>query len=139
MNIHERNLRARGSLAGALCLACNAAALAADFDFDTAAAAALSPPPGTVIDAANLEHSAQLLDPDFAALVAEGWVTVTVGEPLSFEPHPNYVAATTSGAAGTTLGEAPGVLQGYRGGRPFPGELSPSDPRAGDKLVWNMR
>jgi len=109
---------------------------AGDFDFDVSAATELSPPAGTVIGADNLEQAAQLIDPDFAELIAQGWVTITVGEPLSFDPHPNYVAATTGR---TTLGSEPGELFDYTGGRPFPGELSADDPRAGEKLVWNMR
>ncbi|MCB1749295.1 MAG: DUF1329 domain-containing protein [Gammaproteobacteria bacterium] len=113
--------------------------MAGDFDFDIATAQSLSPPVGTVIDSSNLENSIQLLDPEFAELVREGWLSITVGEPVSFDPHPNYIAATEAHAGETTLGDAPGVLNGYVGGRPFPGELSQDDPRAGEKLVWNMR
>ena len=110
-----------------------------DFDFDTITATELSPPVGTVIGSDNIEQSTQLLDPDFAKLISEGWLTVTVGEPLSFDPHPNYVSTTQEHAGQTTLGNEPGVLLGYQGGRPFPGELSVDDPRAGEKLIWNMR
>ncbi|MEQ8663862.1 MAG: DUF1329 domain-containing protein, partial [Gammaproteobacteria bacterium] len=129
---------ARRALAGACC-AVAGVAMAGDFDFDLATAAALSPPPGTVIDAANLEQAAQLIDKEFAELISNGWVTITVGEPVSFDPHQNYVTTTAQNAGQTTLGSAPGVLEGYAGGRPFPGELSTDDPRAGEKLVWNMR
>ena len=112
---------------------------AGDFVFDLATASELSPPPGTVVGGDNVEQSAQLIDPDFANLITEGWLTVTVGEPLSFDPHPNYVSTTEQRAGQTTLGDEPGVLLGYQGGRPFPGELSVDDPRAGEKLIWNMR
>lgn len=130
--------RARRGLLGVLSLA-SAGASAGDFDFDITTASSLSPPAGTVIEAANLEQSAQLLDKEFAELVQEGWVSITVGEPVSFDPHPNYVAVTEQQAGQTALGSEPGVLEGYAGGRPFPGELSTEDPRAGEKLVWNMR
>lgn len=114
------------------------AAPANDFEFDLAQAQELSPPPGTVIDSANLEQASQLLDPEFAGLIADGWVTITVGEPRSYEPHPNYIAATEEHGA-ATLGPETGDLENYTAGRPFPGELSTDDPRAGEKLVWNMR
>ncbi|MGR8919583.1 MAG: DUF1329 domain-containing protein [Gammaproteobacteria bacterium] len=112
---------------------------AGDFDFDLETAMELSPPPGTVIDSSNLEQAAQLIDPEFAQLIADGWLTLTVGEPVSFDPHPNYVAATEAYGSGTSLGATAADLTDYQGGRPFPGELSQSDPRAGDKLIWNMR
>ncbi len=112
---------------------------AGDFDFDTAAALELSPPVGTVIDSSNLEQSEQLLDPDLADLIREGWLTITVGDPISFDPHPNYVSATEQHGSETALGANPGELLNYVAGRPFPGELSGDDPRAGEKLIWNMR
>jgi hypothetical protein len=112
---------------------------AGDFDFDVAEALELSPPPGTIISSDNLEQAAQLLDPDFADLIAQGWVTVTVGEPIAFDPHPAFIQATEQYGAQTQLGANPGELINYVAGRPFPGELSTSDPRAGDKLAWNMR
>jgi hypothetical protein len=115
------------------------AAVAGEFDFDLTQAQSLSPPVGTVINAANLDQAAALIDPDFATLIRDGWVSITVGEPLSFEPHPNYVAATEQHAGQAQLGAEPGDLLNYAGGRPFPGELSKDDARAGEKLAWNMR
>lgn len=138
MNHPIRSLTWRGA-AVCLLVAASTPGSAGEFDFDVAAAQALSPPPGTVIDSTNQAQFAEILDPEFAELIAAGWVTITVGEPLSFEPHPNYVAATANNAGNTTLGSAPGPLDGYAGGRPFPGDLSVDDPRAGEKLVWNMR
>jgi len=114
-------------------------AQAGDFDFDLARASELSPPPGTVIGADNLEQAEQLLDPDWAEVIRQGWVTITVGEPLSFDPHPNFVAATEAHAGQVQLSDPPGNLQNYVAGRPFPGVLSADDPRAGEKLAWNMR
>ena len=114
-------------------------AAAGDFDFDLAEAQSLSPPTGTIIDSSNLEQSSQLLDPDFAELIRNGWLSITVGEPTSFDPHPAYVAATVEHGGQTQLGSNPGELLNYVSGRPFPGELSQEDPRAGEKLAWNMR
>lgn len=115
------------------------AARAGDFDFDLAAARASSPPPGTVIDAGNVAQYAAIMDSEFATLVTDGWVTLTVGEPLAFDPHPAFIAATEQHAGQVQLADGPGALQGYVSGRPFPGELSTDDPRAGEKLAWNMR
>ncbi len=123
--------------AGLVCF--TASSGAADFDFDVEEAMSLSPPPGSVIDSTNLEQSTQLIDPEFAELISQGWLTITVGEPLAFDPHPNYIQATTDYGSGTTLGPTAADLENYVAGRPFPGELSTDDPRAGDKLIWNMR
>lgn len=123
----------------AAALAAGPAAQAGDFDFDIVGIQELAPAPGTVIAPENLEQFRQLLDPDLADLIAKNWVNITVGEPLSFDPHPNYIAATERYGGQTRLGEKPGELLNYIAGRPFPGELSVDDPRAGDKLIWNMR
>ncbi len=131
-----RGLRAGVALASALVAA---VVQAGDFDFDTAEIQELAPAPGTVIAADNLEQYRQILDPDLADLVANNWVAITVGEPLSFDPHPNYVAATQQYGGQAQLGDKPGELLNYTAGRPFPGEPSLEDPRAGDKLIWNMR
>jgi len=114
-------------------------ALAGDFDFDTAQIQEMAPPPGTVINAANVAQYKQILDPDIADLIAKDWLSIPVGEPVSFDPHPNYVAATQKYGGQAQMGEGAGALQNYTAGRPFPGELSTDDPRAGDKLAWNMR
>lgn len=129
----------RRALAAALVCGLAPVAGAGDFDFDTAAALAASPPPGTVIDATNVGQMAAVLDPEFAALIAEGWVSLTVGEPISFDPHANFVAASAENAGKVELGATASDLVNYAGGRPFPGELSVDDPRAGEKLAWNMR
>lgn len=120
-------------------LSASVAASAGDFDFNIAEIQEMAPAPGTVVAPENLEQYRQFLDPDLADLVAKNWVNITVGEPLSFDPHPNYVNATQQYGGQTQLGEKPGELLNYTAGRPFPGELSVDDPRAGDKLIWNMR
>ena len=112
---------------------------AGEFDLDLTQIQEMSPPPGTVIDATNVAQYRQLLDPDIADLVAKDWLTIPVGEPLSFDPHPNFVAATERYAGQAQMGEGAGALMNYTAGRPFAGELSVDDPRAGDKMAWNMR
>ena len=127
----------RASLAGLLFWPLST--VAGDFDFDVAAALELSPPPGTIITSDNLEQVAQLLDPDLAELIAQGWLSITVGEPMSFDPHPAFVAATEQYGGQAQLGGNASELLNYVAGRPFPGELSTDDPRAGEKVAWNMR
>ena len=114
-------------------------AQAGDFDFDVAQVQEMSPPPGTVINAANVEQYKQLLDPDLADLIAKDWVSIPVGESLSFDPHPNYIAATQQYGGQAQMGEGAGALMNYTAGKPFPGEPSVDDPRVGDKMAWNMR
>ncbi|MBI2799699.1 MAG: DUF1329 domain-containing protein [Gammaproteobacteria bacterium] len=118
---------------------CAAAVSAGDFDIDLAQIQELSPPPGSVISGEGLDKYRQVLDPDLADLIAQGWYTITVGEPLSFAPHANFIAATQQHGDKTQLGPNPSELLNYVDGRPFPGELTTDDPRAGEKLAWNMR
>ncbi len=110
-----------------------------EFDIDAAAVQEIAPPPGTVIGTDNIQSFLDIVDSDLADLIAQGWLTITVGEPLSFRPHSAYVAATEQYGAETRLGDSPGELLHYTAGRPFPGVPSESDPRAGEKLAWNMR
>lgn len=110
-----------------------------EFDIDLAAIQAVAPPTGTIIETDNVKDHLDVIDPDLAALVAQGWLTITVGEPLSFRPHEAYIAATAQYGSGTQLGSNPGELFNYIAGRPFPGIPSLDDPRAGEKLAWNMR
>jgi Protein of unknown function (DUF1329) len=124
---------------GLAALACNPLVHAGDFDIDMAQVQELSPAPGTVIAAEGLAQYKQVLDADLAELVAQGWYSITVGEPLSFDPHPNFVAATAQHGAQTQLGEKPSEILNYTAGKPFPGNLSVDDPRAGERLAWNMR
>jgi len=131
-----RRWRAAAALTAALG---SSSAVAGDFDFDFVEIQEMAPAPGTVISSSSLEQYRQILDPDVADLVAKDWVSITVGEPLSFDPHPNFVAATQQHGGQTQLGADAGALLNYVAGRPFPGDPSLEDPRAGDKLAWNMR
>ena len=110
-----------------------------EFDIDRAAIDKVAPPIGTVIGPDNVASFLDVLDSDLAALISQEWLTVTVGQPLSFRPHEAYVSATEQFGSQTSLGSNPGELLNYVAGRPFPGVPSSEDGRAGEKLAWNMR
>lgn len=97
------------------------------------------PSPGTVLDAGNVSEYASYLDETLIDLIGEGYFTIEVTTSESFPVHPAYAAATNQYAGQTRLGDRPGKLHDYIAGRPFPDPPSTDDPRAGDKLAWNMR
>ena len=107
------------------------------FTIDLAQLRSAGPTPGTVIDSTNAGNYGDVLDAEVARLIAAGDFAITVGEPISFDTHPAFVAATVADA--TTLGAEPGELLNYPGGLPFPAPPQVDDPQAGDKLAWNMR
>ncbi|RMF12153.1 MAG: DUF1329 domain-containing protein [Alphaproteobacteria bacterium] len=96
-------------------------------------------PPGTVITAQNLALAESYLDPILAARVRAGDVTITVAAPVPFVPHENYIAATAAHLGEPSLGNAVGILNNYVAGLPFAEPLTADDPRAGEKLAWNIR
>ncbi len=126
------------------CLLINSGVLAADiversFSIDREKMSSLNPAPGTVITKANVKAFSHILTPKFIDLISEEFLTIAVGEPLSFDPHPAYVEATERHLGKTRLGDKPGIILNYIAGRPFPREPQLDDPRAGDKLAWNFR
>lgn len=94
---------------------------------------------GTVIDASNVDNYANNIDAAVAKLVRDGDTTLQVGQPIDIGTHPNYVSATPKNATSVTLGPDVGDLDNYIDGRPFPGVPLLEDPRAGEKVAWNMR
>jgi len=120
-----------GQLSRSLCALATCAALCAaqgaDFELDLDELIELSPRPGSVVDA------------DLARFIAGNFAALTVGEPLSFDPHPAFIAATQRTRGQARLGATPGLLDGFEQGRPFAGALDPADPDAGRKAIWNMR
>ena len=113
---------------------------AADFSIDLEQLGEISPRPGTVIDAANLERHAHLVDRDFARFVSGGFATLEVDDPLSFRPHPAFEHATRRYGGQARLGESPGLLEDFVHGLPFPTAAdTPNDASAGTRLAWNMR
>lgn len=95
--------------------------------------------PGTVINAGNVDQFKSVLDPAMYDYVKKGWYEFPVGETTSFDLHPNYVQATKDNLGKTQLGAEVGALSGWVAGRPFVGEPSSDDPRAGEKLAWNYK
>lgn len=94
---------------------------------------------GTVISKANYQKFSELLDPATLKIVEQGDLEITVTDPYSVKLHPNYIAATKKNAAAVKLGSAPGTIEGYVAGRPFPVMPNKSDPRAGEKLAFNYK
>lgn len=124
---------------GAILTLMVAAVSADEFDIDLAALEDIAPPTDTIIGSDNIKHFLDVVDPDLADLISQGWLTITVGEPMSFRPHEAYITATEQYGGQAELGSNPGELINYTAGRPFPGVPSIDDPRAGDRLAWNMR
>ena len=125
-------------------LLAGAAALRADvveesFTFDLEQVASLNPAPGTVITKENVESFRPILAPKLVDLISDEFLTITTGEAISMSTHPAYIDATRRYLGQTELGDAPGIIHNYIAGRPFPREPQLDDPRAGDKLAWNLR
>ena len=95
--------------------------------------------PGMSLHAENADPFVEIIDPELFKHIKEGWFQMRVGETTSFDPHPNYVAATREGMGKVSLGDQVGQIHGYVAGRPFPEQPRRSDPRAGEKLAWNFR
>lgn len=93
----------------------------------------------TIIDANNIAQHAHLLDETLVQLISEGAFELEVTATESFAPHPGYQAGTELNAGSVSLGPGAGDLLGYQSGRPFAAPPSADDPRAGDKIAWNMR
>ena len=94
---------------------------------------------GLVIDASNVQDYKSYLAPRLEELISEGFYTIKLGKKLSFAPAQAYIDATREHLGKTSLGDKPGIINDYVAGRPFPEEPDASDPRAGDKLAWNLR
>ncbi|SHI90909.1 DUF1329 domain-containing protein [Cycloclasticus pugetii] len=95
--------------------------------------------PGDVITKDNVDQYASVLDEGMIKHIKDGWVEITVGEPLDFVLNQGYIDATKAGAKNVSLGEKVGQIEGYVAGRAFPQEPSLDDPRAGEKLAWNYQ
>ena len=109
-----------------------------EFDINSEQLRELSPPPGVTINSQNISAYQFVLDPDIAALISQDWFSIRVGDIASFRPHQAYQQATSQHGGKAKLGE-PGKLLDYVAGRPFIGSPKPEDPRAGERIAWNMR
>ncbi|MEM7542378.1 MAG: DUF1329 domain-containing protein [Pseudomonadota bacterium] len=130
--------RARNIAASLLCLVTTTAA-AGGFGINVNQLQEISPRPGTVIAKDNLSKYRHLIDHDFAKFIDAETIHLETGAPLSFDPHLAYIHATQQYRGQSKIGAAPGQLDGYRLGRPFPEEPDIKDPQAGIKVAWNMR
>ena len=104
-----------------------------------ATTAAEPPLPGTRLNQGNIGDYADFLDETLVELISAGDLTITVTATESFPVHPAYAAASASYAGRSALGAGAGELKGYIAGRPFSAAPRSDDPRAGDKIAWNMR
>ena len=94
---------------------------------------------GTVINKGNVDKFKDVLDAANFKLINEGWFEMAVGESFDFPNAKGYVEATKKNGGSTKLGGKVGELAGYVAGRPFPEEPVTSDPRAGEKVIWNFK
>ena len=111
----------------------------ADFEIDLTELREISPRPGTVVGANNIDRFGHLVDSDFRTFVSGDFASLTIGDPVSFAPHPAFVHATKRYGGQAKLGGNRGTLDDFVQGLPFPGGLELSDPKAGLKAAWNMR
>jgi len=74
---------------------------------------------GTQIDSSNIADYRNWLDDSVADLIGDNALTLTLGPSLEIPIHPNYRKASRENLGGTVIGDAPGELFGYTGGRPF--------------------
>ncbi|SVE47865.1 uncharacterized protein METZ01_LOCUS500719, partial [marine metagenome] len=68
-------------------------ASAAPFELDIIELKEISPRPGTRITSQNFEQFDHLIDKDIGLFVDKGLLSLTVGEPTSFRPHPAFIMA----------------------------------------------
>ncbi|HSV70062.1 MAG TPA: DUF1329 domain-containing protein [Methylibium sp.] len=94
---------------------------------------------GTVINKGNVDKFKDALDAANYKLIKDGWYEITVSETFDFPNAKGYVEATKQHGGKAKLGPKVGNLEGYVAGRPFPEEPSTSDPRAGEKVIWNFK
>ncbi len=109
------------------------------FEIDVMELQEISPRPGTAISSRNFDKYRHLLDKDLGVFIDNDFLSVTVGEPTSFRPHPAFVMASKRSAGSVRLSEKPGILENFKEGLPFPAEPKLEDADAGRKLAWNMR
>ena len=95
--------------------------------------------PGLIINKDNIEQFKDIVDAAQYKLIKEGWFEIPVSETFDFPNAKGYVEATRKHGGSAKLGAKVGELSGYVAGRPFPEEPKTSDPRAGEKVIWNFK
>jgi uncharacterized protein DUF1329 len=92
--------------------------------------------PGLRLDHTTFEVARAVLPAELLKYGLAGDFAVTV-QPTTDRPlRAQYIAATEHYASQVELGE--GELRNYVAGLPFP-LIDPHDPRAGEKVAWNLR
>jgi hypothetical protein len=112
---------------------------AADYVHDIEELNEISPRPGLIINDVNLHKHQHLLDPDFKKFISGKFLTLTIGEPISFTPHKAFLRSVHQQGIEPYLPEKPGTINDFQQGVPFKEEIRTNDPDAGLKLAWNMR
>ena len=83
------------------------------FEIDIEELQEISPRPGTRITDENFTSYNHLIDPDLGIFIANNFFSFTVGEPISFRPHPAFVLASRRTAGATKLGPKEGILLNF--------------------------
>ena len=109
------------------------------FEIDIEELQEISPRPGTRITDKNFPSYSHLIDPDLGIFIANKFFSFTVGEPISFRPHPAFILASRRTAGATQLSPNEGTLLNFKEGLPFSLEPNSLELEAGRKLAWNMR
>ena len=68
---------------------------------------------GLVINKDNVDNYASVLDEGMIKHIKDGWVDITVGEPMDFVLNQGYIDATIAGAKNHKLGAKVGEIEGY--------------------------
>jgi hypothetical protein len=92
--------------------------------------------PGLRLDRTTFELARAVLPAELLQYGLAGDFAVTVQPTTDMPLRAQYLAATEHYAAQVELGE--GELRNYVAGLPFP-LIDPHDPRAGEKVAWNLR
>jgi len=93
------------------------------------------PPPGTVVEAANLDRWKDFISPSIAWVVRRGAkLPVVANQPISIEPA--RAAATQRYSGQVRLSDDKTYMHNYVAGSPFP-FVQTDDPDAGIKMILN--
>ncbi len=92
--------------------------------------------PGVTLALSNAQLAREVLPEEVLRLVASGDLSLSLQETTNLPPRSSYLDATVQFSQGVVLDG--GKLENYRAGVPFP-LLDAADPRAGEKLAWNLR
>ena len=92
--------------------------------------------PGLRLDHTTFEVARAVLPAELLKYGLAGDFAVTVQPTTDMPLQAQYIAATEQYAPQVELGE--GELRNYVAGLPFP-LIDPHDPRAGEKVAWNLR